>query len=79
MATSGRNYQYFGVNFDNWRITDLSGLSGNQIVSATNPSDLTVTAQYNASYHKFEVVFFEIRLLIHSKLSGFNALKRHDL
>ena len=42
MATSGRNYQYFGVNFDNLRITDLSNVSGDAIASVTNPSDVTV-------------------------------------
>ena len=42
LATSGRNYQYFSVNFDNLRITDLSDVDGTDIVSATNPKDLTV-------------------------------------
>lgn len=49
LATSGRNYQYFGVNFDNLRITDLSGLAGDKVVSATNPSDITVTVGTDAS------------------------------
>ena len=42
LATSGRNYQYFGVNFDNLRITDLSTLSENDIIAGQNPSDITV-------------------------------------
>ena len=42
LATSGRNYQYFSVNFDNFRITDLSNVGSSDIVSATNPKDLTV-------------------------------------
>jgi len=49
LATSGRNYQYFSVNFDNFRITDLSDLSAESIVSATNPSDITVKVGTEAS------------------------------
>lgn len=49
LATSGRNYQYFGVNFDNLRITDLSMLSENDIVAGVNPSDITVLVGTDSS------------------------------
>lgn len=49
LATSGRNYQYFGVNFDNLRITDLSDMAADSVVAGQNPNDVTVLVGTDAS------------------------------
>lgn len=49
LATSGRNYQYFGVNFDNLRITDLSDMTADSVVAGQNPSDITALVGTDAS------------------------------